>query len=227
MNQPTNYSLKQTIVAVAFILTAALTYSCQSNPATETLPILGEREAVERQVNGKTIVDTVYHQIPDFSFVDQDSQLVTQETVAGKVYVTDFFFTTCPSICPKMKSQMLRVYEAYKDNPNVVLLSHTIDPKHDTVAVLKEYAERLNVETDKWHFVTGDRDSIYDMAMQYFVGAQEDKGVEGGFSHSGHFMLIDQNRHIRGKYEGTEQADVDRLIEDMKVLLKEQQHEKK
>jgi len=222
-----NNKIKQTILAGAFILTAALTYSCQSNSSGKTLPILGEREAVEREVNGETIVDTVYHQIPDFAFVNQDSQLVTQETVAGKIYVTDFFFTTCPSICPKMKNQMLRVYDKYKDNPNVVLLSHTIDPAHDTVAVLKDYAERLNVTSDKWHFLTGNRDSIYDMAMKYFVGAQEDKGVEGGFSHSGHFMLIDQNRHIRGKYEGTEQEDIDRLLQDMDVLLKEQQHEKK
>ncbi|MBC5772636.1 SCO family protein [Pontibacter sp. KCTC 32443] len=215
------------MLAAAFILSAALTYSCQSNPSENTLPILGEREAVTSEVDGKTVTDTVYHQIPEFAFVNQDSQLVTQETVAGKVYVTDFFFTTCPSICPKMKNQMLRVYEKYKDNPNVVLLSHTIDPKHDTVAVLKEYAERLNVATNKWHFLTGDRDSIYDIAMKYFVGAQEDKDVEGGFSHSGHFMLIDQNRHIRGKYEGTEQEDVDRLLQDIDVLLKEQQHEKK
>ncbi|MEJ8755905.1 SCO family protein [Pontibacter sp. H259] len=221
-----NHKIKQTILTGAFILASALTYSCQTN-SDKTLPILGEREPVEREVNGKTIVDTVYHQIPDFAFVNQDSQLVTQETVAGKIYVTDFFFTTCPSICPKMKNQMLRVYEKYKDNPNVVLLSHTIDPAHDTVAVLKDYAERMKVTSDKWHFVTGDRDSIYDMALKYFVGVQENGEVEGGYSHSGHFMLIDQNRHIRGKYEGTEQEDVDRLLEDMDVLLKEQQHEEK
>lgn len=227
MNNLNKYSIRKSIVAAACILATAFTYSCQPNTSEDTLPILGEREAVAREVDGKTVVDTVYHQIPDFAFVNQDSQRVTQETVAGKVYVTDFFFTTCPSICPKMKNQMLRVYEKYKDNPNVVLLSHTIDPAHDTVAVLKEYAERLNVRTDKWHFVTGDRDSIYDMALKYFVGAQEDKEVEGGFSHSGHFMLIDQNRHIRGKYEGTEQEDVDRLLVDIDRLLKEQQHEKK
>ena len=122
---------------------------------------------------------------------------------------------------------MLRVYEKYKDNPDVVLLSHTIDPAHDTVAVLKDYAERLNVTSDKWHFVTGDRDSIYEMALQYFVGVQEDDQAEGGFAHSGHFMLIDQNRHIRGKYEGTEAEDVDRLMQDIDTLLKEARDEKK
>ncbi|HEY4652075.1 MAG TPA: SCO family protein [Pontibacter sp.] len=227
MSHKNNYSFKNSVLAALLLAASALTYSCQSDTTTTTLPILGSREAVERQVDGKTIVDTVYHQIPDFAFVDQDSQLVTQETVAGKIYVTDFFFTTCPSICPKMKSQMLRVYEKYKDNPNVVLLSHTIDPAHDTVAVLKDYAERLNVTSGKWHFVTGDRDKIYDMALKYFVGVQEDSQAEGGFAHSGDFMLVDQNRHIRGHYHGTEQADVDRLLQDMDILLKEVQHEKK
>lgn len=222
-----NYSLKQLLTGTAFVLFSTFIYSCQSGPTEKKLPILGSREPVERTVDGKTIVDTVYHQIPDFAFVNQDSQQVTQETVAGKIYVTDFFFITCPSICPKMKSQMLRVYEKYKDNPNVVILSHTIDPEHDTVAVLKDYAERMNVTADKWHFLTGDRDSIYDMALKYFIGVQEDSEAEGGFAHSGDFMLIDQNRHIRGHYHGTEQEDVDRLLQDMDVLLKELQDEKK
>lgn len=218
---------RQAIVAIALLLTTALTYSCQSGSSEQKLPILGSREPVERVVNGQTIVDTVYHQIPDFAFTNQDSQQVTQETIAGKIYVTDFFFTTCPSICPKMKNQMLRVYEKYKDNPNVVLLSHTIDPAHDTVAVLKDYADRMNVTADKWHFLTGDRDSIYDMALKYFVGVQEDAQAEGGFAHSGDFMLVDHNRHIRGHYHGTEAEDVDRLMQDMDILLKELQHEKK
>ncbi|NEM97218.1 SCO family protein [Pontibacter burrus] len=222
-----NYSLKQLLTGTAFVLFSTLIYSCQSSPAEQKLPILGSREPVERSVDGKTIVDTVYHQIPDFAFVDQDSQQVTQETVAGKIYVTDFFFTTCPSICPKMKNQMLRIYEKYKDNPNVVILSHTIDPEHDTVAVLKDYAERMNVTAAKWHFLTGDRDSIYDMALKYFIGVQEDSEAEGGFAHSGDFMLVDHNRHIRGHYHGTEQEDVDRLMQDMDILLKELQDEKK
>ena len=111
------------------------------------LPILGPREPNVTMVDGKPKVDTIYHSIPDFNFINQDSQQVTQKTVAGKIYVADFFFTSCPSICPKMKSQMLRVYEKYKENPNVILLSHSIDPAHDTVAVLKEYAERLGVKS--------------------------------------------------------------------------------
>ena len=212
---------------LAAALSIGLFTACDSSSTQDTLPIYGEREAVEREVDGKTVVDTLYHSIPDFAFVDQDSQRVTQETVAGKVYVADFFFTSCPTICPKMKSQMLRVYEAYKDNPNVVILSHSIDPQHDTVAVLKDYANRLNVQTDKWHFLTGDKESIYTIAGQYLAAAQEDAEAEGGFSHSGDFYLIDQQRRIRGHYNGTLEEDVDRLIKDIPVLLNEKNNGQK
>lgn len=221
-------TLRKYTLPLATALSIAFITACNSEGASEkTLPILGEREAVAREVDGKTVVDTVYHTIPDFAFTNQDSQRVTQETVAGKIYVADFFFTTCPTICPKMKSQMLRVYEKYKDEPNLVLLSHTIDPQHDTVAVLKDYAERLNVQTDKWHFVTGDKDSIYDVALKYMVTAMEDEQEAGGFVHSGAFVLVDENRRIRGVYDGTDPAQVDRLINDIPVLLNEKKNGQK
>lgn len=229
MSKKSKPYLKTGLAAAALALASTAFYSCdnQASSGGSALPIYGEREPVERTVDGQTVVDTLYHQIPDFAFVNQDSQMVTQQTVTGKVYVTDFFFTSCPTICPKMKSQMLRVYEAYKDNPNVVLLSHSIDPTHDTVAVLKDYADRLGIETAKWHLLTGDKDNIYSIAMQYLVPAQEDANVEGGFSHGGDFMLIDSQRRIRGHYDGTKEESVDQLIADMQVLLKEEQHEEK
>ena len=214
------------ILFLAIVASITFLSACDSD-SDKTLPIYGEREAVERTVNGETVVDTLYHTIPDFAFVNQDSQRVTQETVAGKVYVTDFFFTSCPTICPKMKSQMLRVYEAFKDNPNVVLLSHSIDPAHDTVAVLKDYAERLGIETAKWHLLTGDKDSIYTIAEKYLAAAREDADAEGGFTHSGDFYLIDPQRRIRGHYNGTLEEDVDRLIKDIPVLLREANNAKK
>ncbi|ARS35971.1 SCO family protein [Pontibacter actiniarum] len=227
MSNRNKFSLKYGVAAAAFALATSAFYGCSNSASEKELPIYGEREPVERTVNGETVVDTLYHQIPDFAFVDQDSQRVTQETVDGKVYVTDFFFTTCPTICPKMKSQMLRVYEAYKDNPQVMLLSHSIDPTHDTVAVLHDYAERLGIESDKWHLVTGDKDSIYDIAMKYLVPAQEDGGAEGGFTHGGHFILVDGNRHIRGIYDGTKAESVDQLIQDIPLLLNDKKDEKK
>jgi len=210
-------------------LSALLLYGCngKSGSGEQTLPILGERQVVERQVNGQTVEDTTYLTIPSFAFVDQDSQQVTNQTFDNKVYVTDFFFTTCPTICPKMKTQLLRVYDKYKDDSDVLLLSHTIDPEHDSVAVLKDFSERLGVSSTKWHFVTGDRDSIYAIAEKYLVPVQEDAGAAGNFTHGGHFMLIDGNRHIRGVYDGTDPADVDQLINDIPLLLKEKQHEKK
>lgn len=195
-------------------------HSCSQNTSeTGELPYLGERQLVQREVDGRQVTDTVYHRIPDFAFINQDSQVVTSLTVQDKVYVTDFFFTTCPTICPKMKSQMLRIYEAFEDDPQVMLLSHTIDPKHDTVAVLRDYADRLQVNSDKWHFVTGEKDSIYSIALQYMVSAMEDEEEPGGFVHSGAFVLVDQNRHVRGIYDGTDPAQVDRLIRDIPALL--------
>ena len=208
---------------VLFFFAAAILFlpACRQEKVQQALPILGEREVVQREVDGKQVSDTLYTRIPDFAFINQDSQQVTNQTFAGKVYVTDFFFTTCPSICPKMKSQLLRVYEKFKDNPRVMLLSHTIDPRHDTVAVLRDYAQRLQVSSQKWHFVTGEKDAIYGMAMHYLVSAMEDGDQPGGFIHSGHFVLVDANRRIRGIYEGTEAGSVDQLMLDIPVLLKE------
>lgn len=226
MSNRDKFTFKKRILTVAMALSAGFLYSCSESGAHQkTLPILGEREAVEREVNGNLVVDTLYHQVPDFAFVNQDSQQVTQETVKGKLYVTDFFFTSCPSICPKMKSQMLRVYEEFKDNPNVLLLSHSIDPQHDTVAVLKDYAERLGVQSSTWHFLTGEKDNIYDIASKYLVAVQEDgDAAGGGFTHGGHFILVDEQRRIRGVYDGTKEASVDQLLQDIPVLLNEQQH---
>jgi protein SCO1/2 len=178
------------------------------------LPVFGEREVV----NG----DTLYHHIAPFQFVDQDSTLVTNETFRNKIYVADFFFTTCRTICPIMKSQMLRVYQAVEHDDDVLILSHTIDPEYDTVGLLREYSRRLGVESRKWHFVTGVKDSIYKIAQtSYFATALEDKSEPDGFIHSGAFLLIDKRGRIRGKYDGTIEADVNQLIKDIARLKRE------
>jgi protein SCO1/2 len=178
------------------------------------LPILGERD-----YNGQ---DTVYHTVPDFAFVNQDSILVTNNTFENKIYVTDFFFTKCPTICPIMKTQMLRIYEKYQNDPEVLILSHTIDPEYDNVKVLHDFAANLGVDNRKWHFVTGNMDEIYTLAEKgYFTRAAEDPTVAGGFLHSGAFLLIDKNRRIRGQYDGTKEEQVDRLIRDIERLKNE------
>lgn len=193
--------------------------ACQQQPGSDKLPYMGNTIYEEN--------DTIYHTIQDFQLVDQDSSIVTNETFDGQVYVADFFFTSCPTICPKMKAQMLRVYEKFESNPEVAILSHTIDPTYDTVALLKDYSQRLGVSSDKWKFVTGDQDYIYDLAEgSYMSIADEDSEAPGGYIHSGAFLLVDKERHIRGVYDGTVPEQVDVLMNDIEKLLKEYSDEK-
>lgn len=162
----------------------------------------------------------VYGQVTqDFNFYNQDNQLVTAEIFTDKVYVTDFFFTTCTTICPLMKRQMHRVYEAFANTPGVLLFSHTIDPENDTVEVLKNYADGLGIKTDKWQLVTGEQEEIFAIAKDYMLGVLKDDNNPDGYIHSGHFVLVDRERKIRGYYSGTDAKDVDRLIADLKDFV--------
>ncbi|MFD2936470.1 SCO family protein [Spirosoma flavum] len=203
------------------VSTAIILSSCDTS-TNGKLPILGQREAVTKIVDGKSVTDSVYQTIPDFKFISQYGDTVTAKTLDNKIYVADFFFTSCPTICPKMKVQLKRVYERFKGNSNVMLLSHTIDPAHDSVAVLKEFAQNLGVMSRQWLFVTGDRDKIYDIGQNsYMVTAQADSSAPGGVVHSGAFILVDKAKHIRGIYDGTTEAGVDKLMNDMDRLLAE------
>lgn len=207
--------LKANKAGSAPVLFAVFTLAFACTPKSEKLPIFGERE-----FNGK---DTLYHTIAPFQFVDQDSATITNATFKDKIYVADFFFTSCRTICPIMKTQMHRVYEATENLPDVVLLSHSIDPEYDTVALLHDFARRLGVESKRWHFVTGVKDSIYKIAQtSYFATAMQDKTEPDGYIHSGAFLLIDKQSRIRGKYDGTKEEDVNRLIADIKRLRNEE-----
>ena len=200
----TNYSF---LALLLFMLV-----SCASED--RKLPYLGPT----KEENGKVI----QHTIPHFSFTNQNNETITQDTYKGKIYVADFFFTSCPTICPVMKKQMLRVYEKYKENPEVGILSHSIDPRHDSVQVLNKYAKNLGVEGKMWNFVTGEQSKIYEIGEKsYMVSAQEDSLEAGGFIHSGAFILVDKQRHIRGLYDGTKEVEVTKLLKDIDVLLKE------
>jgi len=197
----------------------ALAISCGA-PSEKTseiaeLPILGERYVDDNQ-------DTVYHSIADFAFVNQVGDTIRKEDMAGKVYVADFFFTTCPTICPVMKKEMLRVYEQFKGEPNFRILSHSIDPTHDTQAVLKDYAEKLGVpDAATWNFLTGDQEKIFEIGQtSYLTTAMTDDMEPGGILHSGAFLLVDQQGRIRGVYDGTKTEQVDRLLADIPKLLK-------
>ena len=149
---------KHLLISLLGILFLFSNCSEKENEKETILPILGNWHVDTFEMEGKTVTDTVYHKIAAFTFVNQDSVSITNADMEGKVYVADFFFTTCPTICPIMKTQMLRVYEKFKEDPNFKILSHTIDPKHDTVALLKDYSQRIGVENaSTWHFLTGDQ----------------------------------------------------------------------
>jgi protein SCO1/2 len=196
------------------ILALFLHAACGDPAADRPLPILGDRDV---SPGG----DTIYPAIPDFQFIDQDSQLVNNATFAGKAYVVDFFFIHCPTICPKVKANGLRIYERFKNEPKLLMLSHSIDVKNDTVAALKHHADKLGIQTDKWHLVTGDHDAIYDIADNYFSVAKEDPSAPGGFDHSGRLILVDKNRHVRSFCDGTNSESVDKFMKDIERLLKE------
>lgn len=205
-----------------FALAIILFQSCTSN-SDKKLPILGNREPIERVVDGKTIVDTIYQTIPAFSYFNQDSVVVTDKDFDGKIYVADFFFTSCTSICPIMHRNMLDIYKKFKDNPRVKLLSHSIDVKYDLPSRLKSYSAKLGVEGNQWEFVHGSRDSIFNIAAKsYLVSAFEDSSDPQGLVHQGWFILIDTKKQLRGAYDGTKTDQVKQLMEDMEKLLKEE-----
>lgn len=183
----------------------------ETKPAT--LPILGKKKIVD----GKEL----NHIIPDWKFMDQDSNMVTNKNLSDVVYVTDVFFRSCPTICPKVMKEMKRIYLEFEDNPQVKLVSFTIDPERDSPALLKKYASNLQVDTKKWWFLHGEKEETYDLALDYFNTAYEDSDVPGGFNHSGKLILTDKNGHIRSFSEGTDPNETPKMIRDIKILLKE------
>jgi protein SCO1/2 len=194
--------------------------SCGNN--RKILPIYGTTVYTTKIINGVKITDSTDYTIPPFVFVNQDSTIVHSENLRGKIYVADFFFTSCPSICPKMKKEMLRVYEKYKSNKDVMIISFTIDPARDSVARLKNYAQKLGIEdASKWQMLTGNKDSIYAVAASFLVSAAEDPDAPGGHVHSGNFILVDKQSRLRGYYDGTNTESVNKLLSDIDILLSE------
>lgn len=168
--------------------------------------------------------------VPDFSLTNHHGETITQEDMLGKVYVVEFFFTTCPSICPIMHKSLVKVQDKYFGNPNVAFVSVTINPEFDTPEVLNAYAKENNVTNNNWQFLTGELDDIYALANQGFnLYAAEAPEVEGGFEHSGFFALVDKKGNIRSRlvaqgnpkiyYNGLEDSDVKMLTDDIKKLL--------
>jgi protein SCO1 len=206
-----------------FILLAAalILISCGGKKSEEKskllLPVYGEKTVYPKDMN-----DTVYHTIADFAFTDQYKEPVTQRNTAGKIYIANFFFATCQSICPVMTTQLTRVQKELLNDKDVLILSHTVNPMHDTAEVLLEFATKYGAVKNKWFFLTGSKKSIYDLAKNsYLVNAVEDDGTAEGFIHSETFLLIDKQRRIRGIYDGTDSIQVNKLMGDIKILKNE------
>ena len=166
--------------------------------------------------------DTNYHKVPPFFFTDQNGKPVTEQTVKGKIYVTDFFFTTCKSICPVMSNQLERVYKQFKTRDDFLILSHTVDPETDSLAQLAEYAMLHGVNDAHWLFLTGEKKHLYAIARKgYLLNAEEGNGDADDFIHTQNFALIDKDRHIRGFYDGTDSVEIKRLLIEIQLLFDE------
>lgn len=167
--------------------------------------------------------DNPKHKIPDFSFTNQNGEVITNETYKGKIYIADFFFTSCPGICPKLTKNMASLQETYKDDADIKLLSHTVMPWKDSVPLLKDYAIKNNVLDEKWNLVTGNKDALYNIARtgyfadEDFIKTQD----ESNFIHTENFVLVDKNGYIRGVYNGTLPVDVVRLKRHIDILKRE------
>lgn len=202
--------MKYISFAIIIAIFCAFT-SCK--PGKHTLPIEGPVMLAGN--------DTIYHTIPDFTLTNQNGKTIRNEDVAGKVYVADFFFVSCPTICRDMAKNMQTVYEKFGHNPQFAILSHTIDPMHDSVARLKRYAEKLKAQ-EPWHFLrTEDPRTMYNLGQKgYKVTATEQENEMGDYLHDGSFILVDQQGRIRGYYDGTKPEEVAQLIMDIPILLK-------
>jgi protein SCO1/2 len=168
--------------------------------------------------------DTVFHQVPDFQLVSQTGQEVSQQDLSNSVYVANFFFASCQDVCKKMSVNLQQVQEEFKQEPAVKIVSYTVDPDRDSVAVLRQYAAAYGADPAKWYFLTGPKKEIYQLAQQgYKLPAMQAPGIIPDFIHSEKLLLIDKMKHVRGIYDGTNPDEVDRLITEIKVLLQEEE----
>lgn len=208
------------VLLVFSIITISLFYFALK-PA-KSLPIYNPSDVNPELVDSTVQYISKYHTVADFSFVNQNGKTVTQKDYEGKVYVADFFFTTCGSICPKMTTNLVEVQKAIVNNPKVMLLSHTVFPEADSVSVLKEYALKNGVIDSKWNLVTGDKKEIYAMARKSYLAVKLGKPEElYDMVHTENFVLVDTKRRVRGFYDGTKKEDMKKLIEDINFLCNE------
>jgi protein SCO1/2 len=207
------------LVIVTVLSTIILTLFYSALKPKKTLPIYNPSMVNQELVDSTIQYISKYHTIADFSFTNQNGETITQKEYEGKIYVVDFFFTTCGSICPKMTTNLVEVQKTFVNNPKVMLLSHTVFPETDSVSVLKKYAIKNGVIDSKWNLVTGDKKQIYTMARKSYLAVKLGKPEElYDMVHTENFVLVDSKRRVRGFYDGTKKEDIERLIEDINFL---------
>ena len=212
---------KRDLITVGFILAfsvAAITLFYTILKPSKTLPIYQPAEVNEKLVDSSVIHVSKYHKISDFELTNQNGQKITQEFYNNKIYVADFFFTTCQDICPLMTKNMYRLQEELKNDNDILFLSHTVIPEVDTVQQLKKYSIENKVNDSKWNLVTGDKKQIYDLARKSYLAVEDTEYGEFDMIHTENFILVDKEKRIRGFYDGTNRDDIDRLLEDLKIL---------
>jgi len=216
------------IVCVLIVFSCKKEIKKENIRVTETsrvsyLPYYNDESFTPHWITPGTKEEEIFHKIPNFKLTNQLGEIVTQKTFEDKIYITDFFFTSCPGICPKMTGNMAKIQEAFKEDKDVLLLSHSVMPTTDSVSVLKTYAKNYDIIANKWHLVTGDKKDIYSLGRDhYFVENDlgEPKSIED-FLHTENFLLIDKSKHIRGIYNGLNRASVGQLIIDINALKSE------
>ena|SRR5690554_2155464 len=213
---------KLALIVPAVILAVGIGIAYQMIKAGRTLPIYSPAMLNPELVDESKQGISKNHKIADFSLIDQNGENFSTSDLEGKYYVTDFFFTTCPTICPDMSSQLVRVQNAYKENADFMIVSHSVTPDIDTPKVLLEYGKRYEADFNKWVFLTGDKKQIYDLARKsYFAATTEGDGGPDDFIHTENFVLVDKEKRIRGFYDGTDAESVDQLITDIEILAQE------
>lgn len=215
-------SVKYYAIGVIIFSVAFLYIAYQLLKPQKTLPIYNPSDVNPELVDSTVQHVSKYHTIADFKFTNQNGETVTQKNYEGKIYVADFFFTTCPTICPIMQNNMVVLQQEFKDNPNVMLLSHTVMPHIDSVPVLKKYAIEKGVIDSKWNLVTGDKKDIFYIARKSYLAVKtETEGELYDMVHTENFILVDEQKRVRGFYDGTNKEEIKRLIEDIRFLLVE------
>ena len=212
--------MKLSRITTTLLISSVIFFTfCKDEKQKLLLPVYGEKKADPKSEDHR---DTIYHTIADFSFTNQFGEKVSRETVKNKIYVANFFFATCQSICPEMSTNLTDVQKEFEKDDSLLILSHSVNPLHDTVEVLKEYASIYNAKKGKWHLLTGDKKEIYEIAKSsYLVNALEDDGSPEGFLHSELLLLVDKQGRLRGMYDGTDKGEVKKLIDAIHLLKKE------